>query len=200
MYSGKKITLLRNPTTYNSQGIEVGTRRIIDTATSEIIGEDAAGTSDGGYVFAAVSFDTVQQHVGLLGSVYTYTLTVKTDKLAAIPVDQGTYGAYEYNNVTGTYSFRYDDAIGNTSVTANADGSFDVFWSGYYSGRAAPSSYTEYEQVYSATGRSNRRPEDSRFKSAWGSFWFVRGRRSWNINGRLCLCGCATRRQPHRSN
>jgi hypothetical protein len=77
----------------------------------------------------------------------TESLVVQTDKLAAITVAATTATGLG----TPTQSLQ---EFGAVSVTSNADGSFDVFWSSFTitGGVAFFGPPTEFEQEYSASG------------------------------------------------
>ena len=116
---------------YSASGEAIGSATAISATSSTTQSFlSAAATASGGYVLASKLPDTTND---------TETLVVQTDKLAPVNVD--TVGS---------------DEVGTASVTSNADGSFDVFWSVFSTtigpGGALFGPATEYEQVYSASG------------------------------------------------
>ena len=121
---------------YSASGNPLGSAVAIGAASSVTQSFLAAtATASGGYILASGVSDSTSE---------TDTLLVQTDKLAPITVTTVT------TNGEGSPQFA------GASVTSNADGSFEVFWSLYSStigdGGLPVSSSTEYEQAYSASG------------------------------------------------
>ena len=127
------------------------------SASGEALGPAVAiatAPSDGGYNFHAATATASGGYIldSLGGDATVETLVVQTDTLAPITVTSVPVVA-PGPNVT-------QQVLGNTAVTSNADGSFDVLWS-VYSETSGSSSIipdygptTEYEQAYSASGEA----------------------------------------------
>lgn len=148
--------------TYNREGSAVGKRKTIGSIIDAIsyVATDACATANGGYVFAKV----INNDATFSKKQGAYVLTVKTDTFGPIIVAKETF----QDGPNGWVGYN----LSNPSVSANADGSFNVFWDAFPISSTQPDNWKEYEQAYSSDGNPIG-SQKTIFSSAFSSFTYL---------------------------